>query len=169
MRELQKGLDISISGPQREEALDRFHGQLETWQLAMPAVEPLVLDFGLEEFYKTGLIECWIANEPQAGYCGKYLFLSDGQTCPSHRHREKKETFCIVKGTVRMTCGDQTEAMGPGSVLNVEPGVFHRFTGKGPALVLEISQPCFIDDNYFENPEIPIGGNYRCDAPDPRP
>ncbi len=31
-------------------------------------------------------------------------------------------------------------------------------SGKGSALLLEISTPCEIDDNYFENAKIPIGG-----------
>ncbi|MDQ1328064.1 MAG: Cupin 2 protein, partial [Candidatus Poribacteria bacterium] len=33
--------------------------------------------------------------------------------------------------------------------------------GIGPALLLELSMPCVVDDNYFENSDIPIGGNYK--------
>ncbi len=59
----------------------------------MPPHEPLVSDFGLGDFYETGLIEYWVANEIQAGYCGKLLFVFGGQTCPMHWHKRKHETF----------------------------------------------------------------------------
>ena len=41
------------------------------------------------------------------------------------------------------------------------PGKRHSFTGKGPALLLEVSTPCLVKDNVFENPNIPIGSNFR--------
>ena len=127
----------------------------------MPPVNPLVLDFGLDDFEQTGLIEYWIANEGSAGYCGKYLFVFDGQTCPKHRHKGKHETFFIVKGKVRMESGGKRWTMKEGDVFPVPRGRYHRFTGIGPALLLEISTPCEISDNYFENRSIPIGGNCR--------
>jgi len=51
--------------------------------------------------------------------------------------------------------------MSAGDVLRVEVGKDHRFTGLGPCLLLEVSKPSIIADNYFENTNIPIGGNYR--------
>jgi mannose-6-phosphate isomerase-like protein (cupin superfamily) len=160
MDELDKGLSISLHGPEAEAAVARFREQLAAWDLAMPPVEPLVLDFGLGEFERTGLIEYWVANELDAGYCGKFLYVHDGQTCPEHSHREKMETFYIVKGRVRIDYNGEPREMRPGDVLPVPPGDRHAFTGIGPALLLEISKPCVIDDNYFENRQIPIGGNY---------
>jgi len=161
--ELQKGLSISIDGPQRAPILSAFREQMADWSMVMPDVEPLILDFGLDKFAEVGLIEYWIANEMEAGYCGKYLFVFDGQTCPAHYHREKLETFFIVKGAVEMRHGDRTFDMAAGDVLRVEPSAdhHHSFTGKGPALLLEVSKPCVIDDNYFTDTAIPIGGNYR--------
>src|ERR1035437_6385439 len=142
MDELDKGLAIAMSGPPRAAALAAFHEQIRAWAVALPPVEPLVLDFGLGMFAKTGLIEYWIANEAKAGYCGKYLFVFDGQTCPCHRHASKHETFFIVKGCIHMTCGDRTFEMVEGDVLPVPPGDGHSFTGIGPALLLELSTPC---------------------------
>lgn len=157
MDELDRGLDISISGPLREEALSACRAQLDRWGTAMPPVEPLVLDFGLSDFQRIGLIEYWIANEREAGYCGKYLFVFDGQTCPLHRHRTKMETFFLVKGRARMTQAGEEFEMGPGDVLRVPPGSRHSFTGIGPALLLELSMPCVVADNDFADPRIPIG------------
>lgn len=157
MDELDKGLSISVSGPVREGAVDAFLKQIRQWDVALPDVEPLVLDFGLGEFQQTGLIEYWIANEMTAGYCGKYLFVFDGQTCPLHRHATKHETFFVVKGSVRMVHGEDNFTLGEGSVLPVKHGSYHSFTGIGPALLLELSMPCEIDDNDFADPRIPIG------------
>jgi mannose-6-phosphate isomerase-like protein (cupin superfamily) len=106
------------------------------------------------------LIECWVANEIEAGYCAKYLFLFDGQACPNHYHQTKVETFFIVKGKVRMECAGSVCEMMPGDVLLVEAEKPHTFSGLGPALILEVSTPCIINDNFFENKSIPIGGNY---------
>ena len=161
MEELGKGMDISVKGPVAEAALAEFMAQMKTWGLTMPPVEPLVLDFGLGDFRDVGLIEYWIANETDEGYCGKYLFVFDGQTCPMHRHKEKHETFFIVKGMVRMEYDGDVREMHEGDVLPVDQWKYHSFTGVGPALLLEISRPCVIDDNYFENTQIPIGGNYE--------
>jgi len=160
MEELDKGLTFSISGPRAEEVLAAFRKQLQRWGLTMPPVEPLVFDFGMGDFDRFGLIEYWIANEAKSGYCGKYLFVFDGQTCPRHRHRHKHETFFLVKGRARVDYDGDEREMGEGDVLPVEPWKYHSFTGIGPALLLELSMPCELDDNYFENTAIPIGGNY---------
>lgn len=160
MQELDKAMDIAMKGREAEQATAAFRLQVAAWRVAMPPVAPLVLDFGLSDFQRTGLIEFWIANERAAGYCGKYLFVFDGQTCPAHRHRRKHETFFVVKGRVRMTCEGMSREMDEGDVLAVPPGAVHSFCGLGPAILLELSMPCEVDDNYFEDRRIPIGGNY---------
>jgi D-lyxose ketol-isomerase len=161
MEELDKALGIALKGPPAQRALADCARQIAAWGVALPPVAPLVLDFGLGDFARTGLIEYWIANEVAAGYCGKYLFVFDGQTCPLHCHRVKHETFLVVQGRVRMVHEDAVREMGPGEILPVAPGTRHSFTGVGPALLLELSMPCAVDDNYFDNPGIPIGGNWR--------
>ncbi len=161
MHELARGLSISARGPIAEEALTRFRRQAQEWGVALPEVAPLVLDFGLGNFDREGLIEFWIANEAEAGYCGKYLFVFDGQSCPTHRHRTKHETFFVVKGSLDVNYGEKSVQLQAGGILPIAPGVPHGFRGKGPTLLLELSMPCEIDDNYFEDPRIPIGGNYK--------
>jgi D-lyxose ketol-isomerase len=165
MDELEKGLAISMTGEPRAAALRRFHAQVQQWHLALPPVEPLVLDFGLGDFDRTGLIEYWIANEAEAGYCGKYLFVFAGQTCPRHRHRIKHETFFLLEGRLEVDYRDRIQILERGAVLPIAPGGYHRFTGLEPSMLLELSMPCAIDDNYFEDPAIPIGGNHRRRTP----
>jgi mannose-6-phosphate isomerase-like protein (cupin superfamily) len=163
MEELHKGLEISLHGVEAQKAVERVHQHIQDWGLALPDVEPLVMDFGLGDFEKIGEVEFWIANETDtdAGYCGKFLFVFDGQTCPKHMHKEKLETFFIVKGKLNMFYDGEEFEMQAGDVLRVEVGKYHRFTGIGPCLLLEVSKPSIIADNYFENTNIPIGGNYH--------
>jgi len=156
MDELTTALDIAVRGAPARRALTAFRRQAKAWGVALPPVRPLVLDFGLGRFKETGLIEYWIANEAGAGYCGKYLFVFDGQTCPEHRHRRKHETFFVVKGKVRMRCGGRTRVMEEGARLPVPPGRKHSFTGIGPALLLELSMPCEVADNDFSDPKIKL-------------
>ena len=66
MDELRKALDIGLHGEKAEQALLKFYKQMRLWDVAVPYVEPLVLDFGLGDYQKTGLIEFWIANEIEA-------------------------------------------------------------------------------------------------------
>jgi len=161
MDELGAALDISMSGDEAAVAVTTALEQIEIWGLTMPATDPLPFDFGLGRFKEIGEVEFWIANETEAGYCGKFLFVQDGQTCPLHEHHGKHETFYIVKGTVRMQYRGGERVMSEGDVLPVAPGELHAFTGMGPALLLEVSKPCLIDDNYFADRDIPIGENYR--------
>ena len=145
---------MQLSGTLRREALGKFTTQLAGWGLKMPPIEPLVMDFGQENFYRVGLIEYWVANEIEAGYCAKYLFIFDGQQCPFHGHRQKHETFFIAKGKVRMVVNEKEQIMIEGDALTMPPGKVHSFTGMGNALILEISTPCLVSDNEFQDPKI---------------
>jgi mannose-6-phosphate isomerase-like protein (cupin superfamily) len=161
MNELNKAKQIELSGKARNRALVNFRKQISKWSIAIPEIEPLVLDFGLGQFDSVGHVESWIANEIEAGYCGKYLFVADGQTCPMHFHKQKHETFFVVQGQVKVVFDGESVSLKKGDVLPVPPLFKHSFTGLGPALLLELSQPCVIDDNFFEDSRILIGGNYK--------
>ncbi|MCW5549432.1 MAG: D-lyxose/D-mannose family sugar isomerase [Opitutaceae bacterium] len=161
MDELDKGLSISAQGPIADEALANFKKQAADWQIALPDVQPLVLDFGLGRFSEIGLIEFWLANEANAGYCGKYLFVFDGQSCPRHHHLTKHETFFVMKGRLEVNYGMKSLILNEGDCLPIAPKITHGFRGLGPTLLLELSMPCQVDDNFFEDTRIPIGGNYQ--------
>ena len=146
--------DVALQGAEREQALAAIRQQLEEWGLSMPEVEPLPLHFGLHRFEEIGETEFWIANEEEHGYCGKFLFVLDGQTCPHHHHRVKHETFFVLKGTVRMKVGEEERTMRQGDLLAMPPGTAHSFTGIGPALILEVSMPSVPGDSFFEDKNI---------------
>jgi mannose-6-phosphate isomerase-like protein (cupin superfamily) len=145
---------IEVQGSEREHVLAEIGKQITSWGLTLPAVTPLLLHFGLNRFEEIGETEFWVANETNHGYCGKFLFVFDGQTCPYHRHRVKHETFFIMKGTLKMKVGEEERMMREGDLLVMPPGLGHSFTGVGPALVLEISMPSVPKDSFFDETRI---------------
>lgn len=154
MDELDSALKLSVSGDLRKDVLKKSDSQIKEWGLMMPSGEPLVLDFGLGNFCTTGLIEYWITNEVKAGYCGKFLFVFDGQSCPMHSHCEKHETFFVLRGKIKVTTDSGTMILEQGDVLPVSVNLKHSFTGIGNAIVLEISKPCKLNDNEFVDSRI---------------
>jgi mannose-6-phosphate isomerase-like protein (cupin superfamily) len=149
---------FQVVGPARADALAHCRAVIRDWGLTMPTGEPLVLDFGLGRFAEIGEIEFWVANESDYGYCGKFLFVNDGQTCPYHRHDRKHETFFVMKGTVRMVVDGEEKTLGEGDILAMPPGQRHAFTGVGPALLLEVSMPSIRQDNFFADRAIGEAG-----------
>ena len=150
--------DVELDGPRRAEVLSQVRERIKAWDVPVPDDFLLVLNFGLDEFDQIGLTEFWIANENEAGYCGKFLFLYDGQTCPEHYHRMKHETFYIMRGQVRMIADGKETLMKPGDRLVMPPGVKHAFTGVGDALILEVSMPSIRGDNFFTDQRIGNNG-----------
>ena len=57
MQELAKGLERLPANLETDRILKTFHRQIEAWGLSLPPVKPLVLDFGLGQFDRVGLIE----------------------------------------------------------------------------------------------------------------
>jgi len=153
-----KPFPFQATGRTRDEALAHCLAVIEGWNLTMPNVEPLVLDFGLGRFDEVGEIEFWIVNQEEAGYCGKFLFVDDGQTCPYHKHDRKHETFFVLRGKVRMVVDDNEKVLEQGSILVMPPGQRHSFTGMGPALLLEVSMPSMRGDNFFADRDIGDNG-----------
>lgn len=85
--------DLELTGEERKKALEDCRKSFEAWELTIPAVTPYPLHFGLYDFYNIGEIEFDINNNVEQGYCGKFIFMLKGQTCPMHYHRVKHETF----------------------------------------------------------------------------
>jgi quercetin dioxygenase-like cupin family protein len=154
----EAGFPFQLTGDEWRQALEHCHRVIKNWGLTMPKVEPLALDFGLGKFDEIGEIEFWIANEEEAGYCGKFLFVDDGQTCPYHKHDKKHETFFVMKGQVRMMVDGEEKILKEGEVLIMPPGQRHSFTGIGPALLLEVSMPSVRQDSFFADQNIGDNG-----------
>jgi N-acetylneuraminate synthase len=150
--------DFELQGTAREEVIARIQTVLDGWGLKLPG-DPMPMHFGLHDFENIGETEFWIVNDTVNTYCGKFLFMFEGQTCPLHYHNIKDETFFIVRGQVKMTANGDTFQLNPGDVYKMAPKVNHEFSAvNGPALVLEVSLPSLQGDNIFADPRIGCKG-----------
>lgn len=139
-----------VWGEDRARILSEIKEQMDVWGLTMPtSVMTLVLHAGRNEFGKTGAAEFWVADEEEQGYCGKFLYVFDGQTCPYHCHKMKHETFYVVKGKISMNSEGKVFDLEQGNVFAMPQGTYHSFTGLGNALLLEVSKPSVPNDNFF--------------------
>lgn len=149
---------MEIKGEKREKILKEAECILNEWGFKMPDSKILVLDFGLGLFEKIGHIEYWIVNREKENYCGKFIFMFAGQTCPEHYHKNKDETFYIVKGKVKMIMNGKEIIMNKGDTLIMPVKTKHSFTAIENSLILEVSQKSVLTDNFFSDTRIKIGG-----------
>ncbi len=154
MTEAEIIAQISLQGEEREQALQRIHQVVASWGLKLPDVPPDPLHFGYHDFYRIGETEFNINNNVEQGYCGKFMFLFAGQTCPLHFHRKKHETFFIVKGKVDMELAGKKYILNQGDRLIVDQFAKHQFTALEDSLILESSKPDLVDDSIFEDQKI---------------
>ncbi len=156
--DMSKFEGFEVIGKEREEVMKRIAKQVNDWGLRLPDSPYLMFHFGLKNFYNVGETEFWVANEIEAGYCAKLIFVFDGQTCPYHEHRLKHETFFIIKGKVKMVVDDKEMVVSEGKTRTISVGTKHSFTGAGNCLLLEVSMPSVPGDSYFENKKIGTDG-----------
>ncbi len=145
---------ITLQGKEREDALRRIHAVVASWGLKLPDTTPDPLHFGLGDFARIGETEFNVNNNVEQGYCGKFMFLFSGQTCPMHHHRVKHETFFVVKGRIEMALGGKVFTMDLGDTCVVDQNMHHRFTALEDSLVLESSKPDLVEDSIFDDPRI---------------
>jgi len=154
MNEAEILAQISLQGAEREKTLQMIHQTVASWGLTLPAVAPDPLHFGYNDFYNIGETEFNINNNVEQGYCGKFMFMFAGQTCPMHFHRKKHETFFIVKGKVDMELAGKKYILNQGERLIVDQFAKHQFTALEDSLILESSKPDLVDDSIFDDQKI---------------
>ena len=91
--------------------------------------------------------EQWIVNR---AYCGKKLILNKGYRCSMHYHKNKDETFYVLKGKVLMEIKNKKHIMLPGHSILIEPNTKHRFTGLEDSEIMEFSTHHEDSDSYRE-------------------
>lgn len=140
-----------------------------------------IADFGLGKLEQTGLQLITYINTER--YCAKELVLFPGQTCPEHRHpdrkngeRGKEETFRCRKGIVYLYVeGEPTQSpkvlppeedreyytvwheivLNPGEQYTIPPDTLHWFqAGPDGAIVSEFSSNSDDASDIFTDPRI---------------
>ncbi len=95
--------------------------------------------------------ERWLANTD--AYCGKFLRIEPGRGTSLHYHKNKRETFYVMKGLLRLRLGtraQRTELLLPYQAFDLPANLPHRLecAGEEPVLVLEISSHHEDADSY---------------------
>ena len=101
----------------------------------------------MKEVKKAWGKEIWIVNRD---YCGKKLILNKGYRCSMHNHKNKDETFYILKGRVLMEANDKQQIMTEGDSILITPNTKHRFTGLEDSEIMEFSTHHEDSDSYRE-------------------
>jgi mannose-6-phosphate isomerase len=84
-------------------------------------------------------------------YCGKVLFVKQGESLSLQFHREKDESWLIQSGRAMIELGAvgdsvlNQEVVGPGAAFHYKPGTVHRITAVEDTTILEVSTP-HLDD-----------------------
>ena len=106
--------------------------------------------------------EIWIENNSL--YCGKHLHVVPNKWCSLHYHKNKKETFYVIGGELRLEYKDlidvpdlddwdnvcETKILTKGDSFTLEVGTLHNFTSNtsAPCDFIEISTEHKDSDSY---------------------
>ncbi|HEX5469628.1 MAG TPA: cupin domain-containing protein [Gaiellaceae bacterium] len=79
-------------------------------------------------------------------YCGKLLFVKEGEQLSLQFHRTKDETIYVHSGRIELEIGEpgkplDNEVVGPGRSFHLTPGTVHRWRALEDSIVLEASTP----------------------------
>ena len=126
---------------------------LDESRISVPGGVDLELShhYGLERFGEFGLTMITVVNR---GYCKKLLICLPGQEHPEQYHKEKEETFHVLYGEIEISLNGLAETFRTGDVINIEPGVRHKFISLHGAVIEEISSTHFKHDSYYTDEAI---------------
>jgi N-acetylneuraminate synthase len=141
-------------GEDKQRVVEQCRDLFNSWGLTLPDVPACPFHFGLHDFKHMGEVEFDINNNIEEGYCGKFIVIFEGQTCPMHYHRIKHETFYLVKGAVEMEAEGEVLTMKQGDIKIMPQHTKHRFTALESSLILECSKPDIMSDSIFDDPNI---------------
>jgi len=76
-------------------------------------------------------------------YCGKILFVREGEQLSLQFHEQKDETIYVQSGRIEIELGEGAEPqiVEAGAAFRIRPGMVHRWRALEDSLVLEASTP----------------------------
>lgn len=83
--------------------------------------------------------ERWLVQNEK--YVSKILEIKKGEMFSLQYHRVKEETWHILKGSLRVTHGEDIFIATPGMTIHVPPGTIHRMEAIEDSEFLEVSTP----------------------------
>lgn len=107
--------------------------------------------YGPLHFRSTGVTMVDIVNRH---YAKKILIMLPGQHHPSHYHKIKDETFCLLWGDLTVDIDGKEHKLVPGEIITVAPGTWHSFWSEGGCVVEEVSTTSISGDSVYKDPAI---------------
>ena len=100
--------------------------------------------------------EVWFANNEEYNYCGKILRVNAGHKFSMHAHRDKAETFYVLKGSVILRIIDSQSHdatvyemnMTVGDVFDIKPMLPHQIEAREYSEIIEASTFHRDEDSY---------------------
>lgn len=98
-----------------------------------------------------GYEDIWCTNDK---YCGKFMHFNTGAKFSMHFHSVKDETWYIQSGKFIVRYIDTTDAsthdaeLNPGDIWHNAPLLPHQLICVEAGVVLEVSTPDSVEDNY---------------------
>jgi mannose-6-phosphate isomerase len=72
-------------------------------------------------------------------YAGKILEVKKNHRLSLQYHRRKMETMYVLRGRIRLTLGDETEVVGEGKSVTLNPLIKHRVEALEDSQIIEVS------------------------------
>jgi quercetin dioxygenase-like cupin family protein len=102
-----------------------------------------------------GYENIWITNDK---YCSKFLHFESGKKFSMHFHAVKEETWYVLAGLFEVVTIDtnnatkQTTLLQTGDAWHNKPLVPHQIICIEKGIILEVSTPDSVEDNYRVEP-----------------
>ena len=114
--------------------------------------------YGIERFDQWGAILVKVLNR---AYSKMLIVMFPGQSYPRHFHRQKEESFHLLRGDLNVEVDGVRRELKAGDLLSVLPGVRHSFQTRGGAIIEEIATTYLNGDSVYEDETINRNANRK--------
>jgi quercetin dioxygenase-like cupin family protein len=114
--------------------------------------------YGIEQFDQWGAVLVKVLNR---AYSKMLIVMFPGQSYPRHFHRQKEESFHLLRGDLNVEVEGVRREMKAGDLLSVLPGVRHSFQTKNGAIIEEIATTYLNGDSVYEDETINRNANRK--------
>jgi sialic acid synthase SpsE/quercetin dioxygenase-like cupin family protein len=114
--------------------------------------------YGIERFDEWGAVLVKVLNR---AYSKMLIVMFPGQSYPRHFHRQKEESFHLLRGDLSVEVEGVRREMEAGDLLSVLPGVRHSFQTRGGAIIEEIATTYLNGDSVYEDETINQNANRK--------